>query len=65
MMAPSTSVPAGLCERCRHAQKIESDRGSRFLLCRLSFSDPAFPKYPRLPVLRCSGYEPAEEPKHN
>jgi hypothetical protein len=36
---------------------VESDRGSIFYLCRLSFSDPEFPKYPRLPVLRCAGYE--------
>jgi hypothetical protein len=24
----------------------------------LSRTDPRFPKYPRLPVLACSGYEP-------
>jgi hypothetical protein len=23
--------------------------------------DPRFDKYPRLPVLRCAGYEPAEK----
>ena len=28
-----------------------------FLQCRLSFTDPRFKKYPRLPVLQCSGYE--------
>jgi hypothetical protein len=28
-----------------------------FSLCRLSKVDPRFPKYPRLPVLECTGYE--------
>jgi hypothetical protein len=47
---------AGLCEDCRHARIIKSDRSSTFLQCQLSFTDPRFAKYPRLPVLRCSGY---------
>jgi hypothetical protein len=37
---------------------IESDRGSTFYLCELSVADPTFPKYPRLPVLQCSGFQP-------
>lgn len=49
---------AGLCEDCRHARKIESSRGSVFLLCELSRTDPRFAKYPRLPVLNCAGYTP-------
>lgn len=46
----------GLCARCRHVQVVDSRRGSRFYLCRLSATDPRFPKYPRLPVLRCEGF---------
>jgi hypothetical protein len=49
---------AGLCAGCRHSRPIESDRGSVFLRCELSLTDPRFPKYPRLPVLVCAGYEP-------
>ncbi|MFZ1131553.1 MAG: hypothetical protein WCA47_19120 [Terriglobales bacterium] len=49
---------AGLCESCRHARRIESDRGSIFFRCELSFEDERFAKYPRLPVLACSGYRP-------
>jgi hypothetical protein len=30
-----------------------------FWLCRRSETDPAFPRYPALPVLACTGYEPA------
>jgi hypothetical protein len=48
---------AGLCAHCQHAHIITNDRGSRFYLCRLSATDPRFPKYPRLPVLTCSGYQ--------
>lgn len=55
--APSHS-PAGLCHRCAHTRLIVSDRGSRFYLCALSESDPRFPKYPRLPVLKCDGFKP-------
>jgi hypothetical protein len=40
---------------------IESERGSVFYLCQRSRTDPAYPKYPRLPVLRCAGYERRED----
>jgi hypothetical protein len=50
------NVP-GLCAECVHARLIASDRGSTFLQCQLSFTDPGFAKYPRLPVFTCSGYE--------
>jgi len=48
----------GLCGNCRYARRIESDRGSIFFMCELSFEDSRFAKYPRLPVLVCSGYGP-------
>lgn len=50
---------AGLCANCLHARLIESDKGSAFLQCHLSFTDPRFKKYPPLPVVNCSGYLPA------
>lgn len=50
------SGQAGLCESCRRARRIESDRGSTFYLCELSSCDPRFPKYPALPVMQCPGY---------
>jgi len=50
----------GLCATCTHARRIESERGSEFWLCQLSATDARFPKYPRLPVLACSGYSPSE-----
>jgi len=48
----------GLCADCQFARRIESARGSQFVLCELSRTDPAFPKYPRLPVIACGGYAP-------
>lgn len=51
-----TRLNPGLCRNCQHAREIVSDRGSTFLMCRLSFEDSNFVKYPRLPVLACSGY---------
>ena len=57
-MPSSTNANApGLCADCVHARRLESAKGSQFLLCQLSQSDPRFPKYPRLPVLNCSGYK--------
>lgn len=53
-----TQSNPGLCQSCQHARRIESDRSSIFWRCELSFEDPRFPKYPRLPVLSCSGYRP-------
>jgi hypothetical protein len=46
----------GLCVRCGHAKQVHSSRGSVFYLCSLSAVDSTFPKYPRLPVIRCVGY---------
>ena len=48
----------GLCSTCAHAQMVVSSKGSAFCLCRLSETDPSFPKYPVLPVLSCGGYAP-------
>jgi len=56
-----SQTPAGLCTKCAHARRIESARGSTFFLCQLSSTDPRFAKYPRLPVLSCPGYAPAEK----
>jgi hypothetical protein len=53
-----TAPPAGLCATCRHARRIVSGKGSQFWLCRRSETDPAFPRYPALPVLACTGHEP-------
>jgi hypothetical protein len=51
----------GLCMDCKHMRLIRSDRGSTFFLCGRSTTEPDFPKYPRLPVLSCSGYERRRE----
>jgi len=50
--------PAGLCDSCRHQRLVPNTRGSVFSLCERSRTEEAFPRYPRLPVLRCPGFEP-------
>jgi len=47
-----------LCDTCAHQRVVTNTRGSRFSLCERSREDPAYPRYPRLPVLECAGYEP-------
>jgi GNAT superfamily N-acetyltransferase len=48
---------AGLCATCQHVQVITSPRGSTFYLCERSRTDARYPRYPRLPVLACAGYD--------
>jgi len=45
----------GLCSDCQHCRIVKSER-SAFYLCRMSFTNPEYRKYPPLPVLRCPGY---------
>ena len=49
--------PAGLCDSCLHQRLIRNTRGSEFSLCERSRTDPAYPRYPRLPVTECAGHE--------
>ncbi len=51
-----TPARAGLCDSCQHQQLVRNTRGSTFSLCRRSREDPAYPRYPRVPVLSCPGY---------
>jgi hypothetical protein len=61
---PETSVKAapeaGLCDTCVHQREVRNTRGSTFSLCARSRVDAAYPRYPRLPVLSCRGYEQRE-----
>ena len=52
-----------LCETCASMREVITPKGSRFLLCQLSITDPAFPKYPPQPVVRCDGYQPRDKTK--
>jgi hypothetical protein len=52
---------AGLCDSCVHQRIVRTTRGSAFSLCERSRTDPDFPRYPRLPVTSCRGYEAKTE----
>jgi len=56
-----TSLIRSLCETCALMREVITPKGSRFLLCRLSKSDPAYLKYPPQPVVRCDGYREKEK----
>ena len=60
--AVSPGDTVGLCRRCMWARRVETARGSVFRLCRRHRSDPAYAKYPALPVVRCPGFEAGPEP---
>ena len=57
----SLATPAGLCASCVHLRLLASPR-SVFVRCGLAESDPAFPRYPPLPVRSCAGYRPVGSP---
>jgi hypothetical protein len=51
-------VNAGLCDTCVHQRLVKNTRGSTFSLCQRSKAEPdRYPRYPRLPVEACPGYE--------
>lgn len=50
-------VHPGLCATCAHLRLLASKR-SVFVRCGLAEADPAFVRYPPLPVRACPGYAP-------
>ena len=60
ILAPVSAPPAGLCDACRHQRVVGNTRGSRFSLCERSRTDESYPRYPRVPVRECEGFEPRE-----
>jgi hypothetical protein len=54
---PYLAMKAGLCDSCRHQKLIHNTRGSTFSMCERSKTDERYPKYPRLPVVECAGWE--------
>jgi len=58
-----TTPPAGLCDACRHQRVVGTTRGSRFSLCERSREDDRYPRYPRVPVSECAGFEPGHGAK--
>ena len=47
----------GLCATCEHLRLLASKR-SVFVRCGLADIDPAFVRYPPLPVRLCGGFRP-------
>jgi len=58
-----TMIPSSLCETCSRMREVVTPKGSRFLLCQMSRTDPRYAKYPPQPVVRCEGYRAAVEPE--
>ncbi len=54
-------MEAGLCGQCAWSRPVVG-AASTFIMCTRGLTDPAFPKYPVLPVLACRGYEPVAVP---
>jgi hypothetical protein len=50
----------GLCGSCVHAKLNETHRGTAYLRCTRAAWDARLPRYPRLPVTTCPGFEAQE-----
>jgi hypothetical protein len=50
---------AGECADCRHAHRLVTARAHHYWRCLRAATDVRFPRFPRLPVRACPGYEPA------
>jgi hypothetical protein len=48
---------AGLCRDCQYARLNETRRGTAYLRCLRAAWDTSLPRYPRLPVTQCAGFE--------
>ena len=49
-----------LCETGALLRQVATKNRPRFLLCQLSQTHPAYPKYPPQFVVRCDGYRKEE-----
>jgi hypothetical protein len=56
-MAQRDLIVAGLCDFCKFQKSLKSGSGEMISVCLESEIDLRFPKYPRLPVYHCVGYE--------
>jgi GNAT superfamily N-acetyltransferase len=54
---------AGLCATCVHLRIVVSSRGARFYMCGRAADDPAYRRYPPIPVRACAGFEPLAAPE--
>jgi hypothetical protein len=60
-MRSEDAMIRSLCETCALMREVVTPKGSRFLLCQLSKTNSAYPKYPPQPVVRCDGYQQREQ----
>ena len=47
----------GICLHCNFVSEIVSGKGSKFIQCKKHFTNKDFPKYPKLPVKFCTGFQ--------
>ena len=50
----------GCCADCVHPKLTVTRRGTAYLRCLRAEWDPRLPRYPRLPVEECPGFEPSD-----
>lgn len=60
--ASSTLDPSiGLCSACRFVVRQDTKRGAVFYRCGRADDDPAYRKYPPIPVGDCPGFETRDD----
>lgn len=61
-LRPKLGADPGLCWTCRHSRFNETRRGTAYVRCTRAAWDARMPRYPRLPVVVCAGYEQRAAP---
>jgi hypothetical protein len=56
-----SAAAIGLCATCSFGRLFRSGRGITYVSCERSRTDPAYPRFPSIPMLRCKGFEPRDE----
>jgi hypothetical protein len=57
----------GLCATCAFGRRFRSGRDVTYVSCERSRTDPTYPRFPSIPMIRCAGWEQVklEEPRED
>ena len=53
---PGAAERFGLCAGCRWGRFFRSGRDATYVSCERSRTEPEYPRFPAIPVVRCPGF---------
>jgi hypothetical protein len=58
---PDLEARLGLCARCEFGRLFRSGHDVTFVSCERSRTDPDYPRFPTIPMVRCPGFQASGE----